>query len=525
MLPKIHKEGNPGRPVVSSISCPTYNISKYLSTILRPIVEKCDTFVKDTSHLLQKLNSVTFEDNTNINLFTLDVSGLYTNIPNNEGLTALKYFLEKEDNLPAPVSVLLRLSELVLKENCFEFNGEFFKQISGTIMGSPFSVNYSCLAMSYEEKRIADNYQGVKPLMYVRYIDDIFGISNTDLVTLNNYIDFIKNFNPALKYTGEIGKEVNMLDTTLNVGTHKIESTLYTKPTDSHAYLRYNSSHPRSCKDNIPYSQLLRIKKICSNINDYNIKCREMINYFRAQGYPKNILDRAKTRADSVSRESLLVQNVRTKEKEDRIVFPITYHPRNLEVINTIKNNYSKLANDDEVGDLFTSQPLIAYRRDTNIKDLLVHARVKDTGDKGTKPCGRSRCFTCRHVSKEDMVVGPRGSFSPRSSFTCETKGLVYCIICKKCGELYVGESGRRLGDRFREHLKDVRDKADKEVARHFNSDRHRGVEDMEVCGLLLERGLISRKLKEQKMIGRLGCFLGRGMNTDYNSVFVTPDM
>ena len=177
------------------------------------------------------------------------------------------------------------------------------------------------------------------------------------------------------------------------------------------------------------------------------------------------------------------------------------------------------------IDDLFTSQPLIAYRRDTNIKDLLVHARVKDTGDKGTKPCGRSRCFTCRHVSKEDMVVGPRGSFSPRSSFTCETKGLVYCIICKKCGELYVGESGRRLGDRFREHLKDVRDKADKEVARHFNSDRHRGVEDMEVCGLLLERGLISRKLKEQKMIGRLGCFLGRGMNTDYNSVFVTPDM
>ena len=56
------------------------------------------------------------------------------------------------------------------------------------------------------------------------------------------------------------------------LGTHKIESTLYTKPTDSHAYLRYNSSHPRSCKDNIPYSQLLRIKKICSNINDYNIK-------------------------------------------------------------------------------------------------------------------------------------------------------------------------------------------------------------------------------------------------------------
>ena len=28
--PKIHKEGNPGRPVISSINCHTANISKYV---------------------------------------------------------------------------------------------------------------------------------------------------------------------------------------------------------------------------------------------------------------------------------------------------------------------------------------------------------------------------------------------------------------------------------------------------------------------------------------------------------------
>ena len=81
------------------------------------------------------------------------------------------------------------------------------------------------------------------------------------------------------------------------------------------------------------------------------------------------------------------------------------------------------------------------------------------------------------------------------------------------------------MAERFREHLKDVREnKEDKEVARHFNSHTHSGVEDMEVCGLLLEKGLISRKLKEQKLIARFGCFLGRGMNTIFNFVNLAQD-
>ena len=40
------------------------------------------------------------------------------------------------------------------------------------------------------------------------------------------------------------------------------------------------------------------------------------------------------------------------------------------------------------------------------------------------------------------------------------------------CNKLYIGETGRRLGDRFREHVRDVirNDKdAFKPIARHFN--------------------------------------------------------
>ena len=84
----------------------------------------------------------------------------------------------------------------------------------------------------------------------------------------------------------------------------------------------------------------------------------------------------------------------------------------------------------------------------------------------------------------------------------------------QKCGELYVGETARKIKDRFREHRRDVLNKKlEKKVGAHFNSEGH-SVQDM---GLKFESGLIMRKLWDQKIIGMLGCVLGAGgINTDF---------
>ena len=59
-------------------------------------------------------------------LFTMDIKGLYTNIPNEYGLNALKYFLEKTH---PPTLTLLRLAELVLTQNCFKFGDNYYSQL------------------------------------------------------------------------------------------------------------------------------------------------------------------------------------------------------------------------------------------------------------------------------------------------------------------------------------------------------------------------------------------------------------
>ena len=100
LLPKIHKPGNPGRPIVSACSCPTEPLALYLDHITAPFVRSLDSYVKDTTHMLNILDSFRFRDVDGQRLvFTMDIKSLYTVIPNNGGLRALQYYLDKREIL------------------------------------------------------------------------------------------------------------------------------------------------------------------------------------------------------------------------------------------------------------------------------------------------------------------------------------------------------------------------------------------------------------------------------------------
>ena len=94
------------------------------------------------------------------------------------------------------------------------------------------------------------------------------------------------------------------------------------------------------------------------------------------------------------------------------------------------------------------------------------------------------------------------------------------CTLFPCVAMVYIGETGRRLGDRFREHLRDVEinDKdASKPVARHFNLPNH-PQKHMAVCGLSLHLGNTeSRKNLEQKFIFQIGTLSPCGINERFS--------
>ena len=132
----------------------------------------------------------------------------------------------------------------------------------------------------------------------------------------------------------------------------------------------------------------------------------------------------------------------------------------------------------------------------------------------------RSRCKTYPFVQNAHKISGPKRSVKITDRFTCTSANVIYCITCTLCKELYIGETGRRLGHRFREHLRDV-EKDDKDtskpVARHFNLPNH-SKEHMSICGLSLHQGTTeSRKNLEQRFIFQIGTLNPHGINERFS--------
>ena len=147
----------------------------------------------------------------------MDVVGLYPNIPNGEGLTSLRRLLEI-----TYLNLMKRLS-------------------------NRFAPPYAIL---FEEKML-ESFEK-KPMIWWRYIDDIFFIWEHGEESLKVFIEQVNMFHSTIKFTAEYStEEVNFLD--LNIKLIDGELTdLFVKPTDTHQFLDPTSCHPYHSKKGIP---------------------------------------------------------------------------------------------------------------------------------------------------------------------------------------------------------------------------------------------------------------------------------
>ena len=189
------------------------------------------------------------------------------------------------------------------------------------------------------------------------------------------------------------------------------------------------------------------------------------------------LLSRISYRAQQIDRQSTL--KTAEKENTDCIPFTLTFHPHNHAVKSIILKNFKLLQNDSETGTIFSQPPLISFKRDKNIGNFLVRSSFQTNDQPGTFKCARSRC-----IHNVEKMSGPKRSIKITDHFRCDFAKAIYCITCTYCKKLYIGETGRRLGDQFREHLRDVErndQDACKPVPCQFNLPNH-SRQHMAVC-------------------------------------------
>ena len=524
MLPKMHKPNSPGRPIVSACCCPTENIAAYLDELMAPLVKCLPTYVKDTNDALKTFDTFTF-DSSNDNprfLFTMDIKSLYTVIPNNGGLQALSHFFDQRANKEPPTHTLTRLAELVLTLNAFSFNGEYYRQIGGVAMGRKMGPSYACLYVGYIEEQIRASYTGFVPQLLKRCIDDVVGCAQCTRYDLEQYIDYVSNFHPALQFTSTISElELPFLDIKVSINGEKLQTSVHYKETDTHNYLHYSSLHLDHCKGSIPYSQFLRLRRICSDDAVFTNRAAEMKEYFQARGYPNELVNN-NLRKVPTARSSLLKSTPASSDESTNTKVPLvlTYNPFNVGTRRILLDNFNILSSDPEARRIFPEPPLVSYRREQNLGDILVHSADASPSltDAGSLPCRRPRCQTCKHITPQTFLQGPKSAHNIRDHFTCQSENVVYCISCRRCNCLYIGETGRRLRERFSEHLRSIRNRSRGfPVAEHFNSASH-SLDDIMVCALKqCSSSNISRKQHEMRLIFKLGTLRPNGLNINFN--------
>ena len=193
-------------------------------------------------------------------------------------------------------------------------------------MATPMAPNYANLFMDKFERGMLDEYYaktGLKPLIWIRYIDDIFFFWTHGADTLQDFINFTQCYSIKKQMKSKIKFEINQstervhfLYVTIMLVDGVIATTVYSKSTDSHLHLNVHSCHPEHVIKKHPKKhQFLRLRRICSSSVDFTQQCKIYSQYFIRQGYNEHrILEQAKE-ISLLNRYELLTKKTKPKDQ------------------------------------------------------------------------------------------------------------------------------------------------------------------------------------------------------------------
>lgn len=508
LLPKIHKEPStwsiphsvpPGRPIVSDCDSESYRITEYIEHFLNPISIRHPSYIKDSYDFINKIKDLQLPQSAF--LFTIDVDSLYTNIETEAGLAAVAEWFSRYPDPKRPNDQILKLLEINLTRNDFQFNSQFYLQTKGTAMGKRFAPAYANIYMAlWEETALA--VCPIKPAQYFRFLDDIWGIWTDNEESFQRFIDILNNHHSSIKVKFTLERQaVNFLDTVTFKGPHfnqtgRLDIKIYFKETDTHALLHKQSFHPKHTFRGIVKSQLLRFHKICTRDEDFKMATKTLFTALRNRGYSRSFLRQAlKTFLDQ-------------KSKQDKNIIPLisTFSKASQQLNRKIKHNFDSMIQGSTT--LKNYKIISAYRKNKNLRDILVKSTLHPITNTPRNACPQfqSRKWAINYRTK--MV------YPLQENIKAQSKNCVYLISCSKCKAQYVGETQNSIAVRLAQHRYNIRNQKETGtfLVQHFL--KH-GLTSLKVTGLqhnpLWTR--TRRRQVEQEWITKLSSKHPQGLN------------
>ncbi len=428
-LPKIHKEGNKIRPVVSDIKSPSSKISQWLMRKFKKYKNFHTLSVKNSFEVESFFDGLKISEDEI--LVSFDVEALYPSVPVDEAFEAMKGWISEQDISDDEAELVSKLTEIVLGQNWLQFDGKIYKQLSGLPIGNPLSSPLAEIFMSKLEMGISSKRWF--PRVWRRYVDDVIAVVKEECVEelLNN----LNKVHPAIKFTCEREKnsEIPFLDIKLVRELERITIDIYRKPTDKPLCIPEDSNHHINHKLAAFESSFFRLWNLPLNDERRKVERNYLINMAKINGYNTDdiyqINEKHKTRClmknfTTLKRDSKKVKK-EISTKNGKTIMRHAILPYDRKIVGPIANVLKK------------NQINVCYNNRRTLGNIFGKLKTKK--------------------SQKEMSG-------------------IYRIPCNDCEMEYRGQTRRRLETREKEHERAIKaievDKSS--VAKHMCENRHR---------------------------------------------------
>ena len=493
------------------------------------------------------------------------MSSLYTNIPQDEGKEACLDAIEAAEASHIPRDILGQLFDIVLKCNVFNFDGQIYEQIQGTAMGTRMAPSYANLFMDRFERAFLAQ-EPLQPLVWKRYIDDIICIWTGTRNKLESFLARLNTAHRTLRFMWSISNErIEFLDLNIfkgrrfNTNRHLDISTHF-KKTNTFQYLHFSSSHPRSVFKGLVKGEAIRFLRSNTDPHTYNKTINKFREHLFLRNYPKLFVDRILANITHSLRASYiptLTPSLTPSPSPNLTLNPspspspspspnpssstiiprlVTTYTPHLALIQLLRKHWSLVQDDPSLSLLFPSPPQLSYRRNPTLRDSLVKASLPGssrppTGQVPPIPinrlepcmikCADGCCKVCPKAEGRRILFSTVSNtpYAFHETFTCTDTSLIYCIVCDKCGKLYIGLTSNSLKVRFRAHRHSSETRKLIPLYRHFARKSHNFLRDHRIVPLEhCEPDALAER--EAYWIRTLHTLIPHGLNSAYGKPY-----
>ena len=298
---------------------------------------------------------------------------------------------------------------------------------------------------------------------------------------------------------------------------------VYCKKTDTRQYLDYASCHPRHVKKGVPYSQALKLRRICDSEKVFENRVIELKSYLTKRGFKSGEVDNQLQIAREVDRSSLLSRDWRRGNSEGRVTLSIDFHPAFFRIGYKMRELVNILHALDDMRQTFTELPRVSFRRPKNLKDELVRSKVgnRRSNKGGMVKCGKIRCQICNFVEEGENFTDSLGNrkYVSNYEFDCDSDMVVYLIKCKRYGRQYISNTINVFRIRLNNHMSSLnrygrrqRNIPGEHLYSHFFEDGRKGLSDL-VVKIIDKTDTRDPTARENFWVYKLNTFLPYGLN------------